>query len=206
MRLSECLFVLMLLSPSAALAENRAPPEGARAMADAHVRRGSELFEQKAYREALLEFQRAYAITPDSQLLQSISQAKVALQNDAAAAARREAKQTPTASERPPVVSITLTFHQLELNAQTVRTLSQLAQVHDDGRALSIVLQGLGGERAPAVAVSNATVAKTAQSVPPPEASDSAESPSALAAADSAGKKARVVRGIDELDPYSATE
>ena len=206
MRLSECLLALMLLAPSGALAENRAPPpEGARAMADAHFRRGSELFQQKAFREALLEFQRAYAIAPDSNLLQSISQTKVALQSDVTVA-RRETKPAATARERPPVVSITLTFHHLELDAQTVRTLSQLAQARDEGRALSIVLEGLGGKRAPVVVGSTATVAQAAQAAPSPEAPGSTAATPVLAATDAAGKKARVVRGIDELDPYSAAE
>jgi tetratricopeptide (TPR) repeat protein len=56
-----------------------APDEAAKRAASAHFHRGAELLQQGAYREALLELQRAYEIAPNYRVLFNVGQSHVAL-------------------------------------------------------------------------------------------------------------------------------
>lgn len=69
-------------------AEQTAPADGAAAIderarqeASKHFRRGVELFQEAAYRAALVEFQRAYQILPDHRLHYNLGQTKLQLQD-----------------------------------------------------------------------------------------------------------------------------
>ena len=59
----------------------RADHDPARLKASLHFQRGVELFQEGAYRAALVEFERAYDIAPDYRLLYNIGQAKLQLQD-----------------------------------------------------------------------------------------------------------------------------
>jgi hypothetical protein len=58
-----------------------APSEEQRKEASGHFRRGVELFQEGAYRAALVEFEKAYAVSPDYRLLYNIGQTKLQLQD-----------------------------------------------------------------------------------------------------------------------------
>lgn len=70
-------------APTATPAPGPAGHTDARAkeVASAHFRRGVELFEEGAYRAALVEFEQANEVSPDYRLLYNIGQAKLALQD-----------------------------------------------------------------------------------------------------------------------------
>jgi uncharacterized protein GlcG (DUF336 family) len=79
-RLTVILFVLgcrlsVLAQPAAQ------PDDAKRAEASAHFRRAVELFQEEAFRAALVEFQRAYEIAPDYRLHYNIGQTKLRLQD-----------------------------------------------------------------------------------------------------------------------------
>lgn len=74
------ILLCMLLVPVTAAAQSGAA-KGAREQASAHFRRGVELFNDEAYRAALVEFERAYQVSPDYRLLYNIGQAKYELQD-----------------------------------------------------------------------------------------------------------------------------
>ena len=57
------------------------PDERAKAEASAHFRRGVELFQEEAFRAALVEFERAYALAPDYRVHYNIGQTKLRLQD-----------------------------------------------------------------------------------------------------------------------------
>lgn len=57
------------------------PTEDQRKEASSHFRRGVELFQEGAYRAALVEFEKAYAVSPDYRLLYNIGQTKLQLQD-----------------------------------------------------------------------------------------------------------------------------
>lgn len=57
------------------------PTEAQQAEASARFRRGVELYHEGAFRAALAEFQRAYALSPDYRLLYNIAQAKLEVQD-----------------------------------------------------------------------------------------------------------------------------
>jgi hypothetical protein len=57
------------------------PAQDVRAKASEHFGRGVELFQEEAYRAALVEFQRAYELAPDYRLLYNIAQAKLQVQD-----------------------------------------------------------------------------------------------------------------------------
>jgi hypothetical protein len=67
--------------PSASPDAQVAPNPDAKAEASAHFRRGVELFQEEAFRGALVEFERAYAIAPDYRLLYNIGQTKFETQD-----------------------------------------------------------------------------------------------------------------------------
>lgn len=62
-----------------------------RAEASAHFRRGVELFQEGAFRPSLVEFQRAYEISPDYRLLYNIAQAQYQVHDYLGAAQSYEA-------------------------------------------------------------------------------------------------------------------
>jgi hypothetical protein len=72
--------VWVLLWSTTALAQTRAPQD-AREQASAHFQRGVELFEDGAFRAALVEFRRAYDIAPNYRLLFNIGQTQLELQD-----------------------------------------------------------------------------------------------------------------------------
>jgi hypothetical protein len=63
-----------------AAAQNESP-EAARAQASVRFKRGVELFQDEAYRAALIEFERAYELSPDYRLLYNIGGCKLQLQD-----------------------------------------------------------------------------------------------------------------------------
>jgi hypothetical protein len=74
--------LLMLACHAHALAQTPArPDEKERAEASAHFRRGVELFQEEAFRAALVEFERADALAPDYRLQYNIGQTKLRLQD-----------------------------------------------------------------------------------------------------------------------------
>ncbi len=76
------LTVICLLGGSVAQAQSAAAPtDEARKEASAHFLRGVELFQEGAFRAALVEFERAYGIAPDYRLLYNIGQVKLQLQD-----------------------------------------------------------------------------------------------------------------------------
>jgi hypothetical protein len=80
MSVTRCLIVLcILLFQATAFAQ--AGQEGAREQASAHFQRGVELFEDGAFRAALVEFERAYEVAPDYRLLYNIAQVRFELQD-----------------------------------------------------------------------------------------------------------------------------
>lgn len=84
MRVTGLLTMVCLLCQAAVtLAQSGDAPVSAetRAEASAHFNRGVELFQEEAYRGALVEFQRAYEIAPDYRLLYNIGQTRLAIQD-----------------------------------------------------------------------------------------------------------------------------
>jgi hypothetical protein len=93
MRMHGVLAIALMFSASAfassfARAQDAAPNTGeapvsdeVRKEASARFRRGVELFQEGAFRAALVEFQRAYDIAPDFRLLYNIGQAQVQVQD-----------------------------------------------------------------------------------------------------------------------------
>lgn len=74
--------LLVLACHAHAVAQAPAQPdEKERAEASAHFRRGVELFQEEAFRAALVEFERAYALAPDYRLQYNIGQTKLRLQD-----------------------------------------------------------------------------------------------------------------------------
>jgi hypothetical protein len=67
--------------PEGAPAAAAAPSEEAKREASGHFRRGVELYQEGAFRAALVEFQRAYDIAPDYRLLYNIGQAQLQVQD-----------------------------------------------------------------------------------------------------------------------------
>jgi len=97
------LFVFCLFQSIAAAQGGEAPPsDEARAEASSHFRRGVELFQEEAYRAALVEFQRAYDIAPDYRLLYNIGQTKLLLQDFLGAAQSYDGYLTGGGSSIPP--------------------------------------------------------------------------------------------------------
>src|SRR5688572_8817140 len=73
---------LALACHASAIAQSQTQPDDPRrAEASAHFRRGVELFQEEAFRAALVEFERAYAIAPDYRLHYNIGQTKLRLQD-----------------------------------------------------------------------------------------------------------------------------
>jgi hypothetical protein len=75
------LLALACLLCSSVAAAQGTVPDDVRARAGQHFARGAELFQEEAYRAALVEFQRAYELAPDYRLLYNIAQAKLQLQD-----------------------------------------------------------------------------------------------------------------------------
>lgn len=73
--LASILFVHTHVSAQAPAGGGGAPSAEARKEASLHFSRGVELFEEGAFRAALVEFERAYAIAPDYRLLYNIGHA-----------------------------------------------------------------------------------------------------------------------------------
>lgn len=74
--------LLLLLWHGSALAQTGAEPsEAQRNEASAHFTRGVALYQEQAFRAALVEFERAYDIAPDHRLLYNIGQTKLRLQD-----------------------------------------------------------------------------------------------------------------------------
>jgi hypothetical protein len=90
MNSSRFVFAVCLLWHSATAAQAAPSPE-AKAEASQHFSRGVELFQEEAYRAALVEFQRAYEVAPDYRLLYNIAQAKLQVQDYLGAAQSYEA-------------------------------------------------------------------------------------------------------------------
>lgn len=81
MKVSRYLIVLSLFIHALAHAQATEVTADAKARASAHFRRGVELFQEEAFRGALVEFERAYSIAPDYRLLYNIGQAKYETQD-----------------------------------------------------------------------------------------------------------------------------
>ncbi len=77
------------------------PTEAERKEASAHFLRGVELFQEGAFRAALVEFERAYGIAPDYRLLYNIGQVKLQLQDYLGATQSYEAYLTQGGAEIP---------------------------------------------------------------------------------------------------------
>ncbi len=75
--------------------------EGPKKEASARFRRGVELFQEGAYRAALVEFEKAYEIAPDYRLLYNIGQTKLQLQDYLGATQSYENYLTQGGSEVP---------------------------------------------------------------------------------------------------------
>ncbi len=76
------LVCLFLMRAGVTRAEPAAPAsDAARQEASGHFQRGVELFQEGAFRAALVEFERAYGIAPDYRLLYNIGQVKLQLQD-----------------------------------------------------------------------------------------------------------------------------
>lgn len=75
--------LLLLVARSVVHAESgKSPPsEADLARASSHFQQGVQLFQEDAFRAALVEFQRAYRIAPDYRLLYNIGQTKLRLQD-----------------------------------------------------------------------------------------------------------------------------
>jgi hypothetical protein len=98
-------FVLCTLWQGAAFAQatpQATPTDAQRAEASGRFRRGVELFQEEAYRAALVEFERAYEVAPDFRLLFNIAQTKVQLQEYLGAAQSYEAYLVQGAESLPP--------------------------------------------------------------------------------------------------------
>lgn len=67
--------------PSAAAPQASPPSDDAKKEASGHFRRGVELYQEGAFRAALVEFQRAHDIAPDYRLLYNIGQAQLQVQD-----------------------------------------------------------------------------------------------------------------------------
>jgi tetratricopeptide (TPR) repeat protein len=83
------------LAPSERVQAQHAPataaePDGARRASD-HFRRGVELYQEGAYRAAIVEFKRAYEIAPNYRLLYNIAQTQIQLLDYHSAAQAYEA-------------------------------------------------------------------------------------------------------------------
>jgi len=73
--------VAYLMFGSLAYADDAPKNDAARQQASGHFQRGVELFQEGAFRAALVEFERAYGIAPDYRLLYNIGQVKLQLQD-----------------------------------------------------------------------------------------------------------------------------
>jgi tetratricopeptide (TPR) repeat protein len=71
----------MTLGSVAPVHADARPTEAARKEASEHFLRGVELYQEGAFRAALVEFERAYGIAPDYRLLYNIGQVKLQLQD-----------------------------------------------------------------------------------------------------------------------------
>ncbi len=89
------------VTPAEARAPESPPTEGAKKEASAHFRRGVELFQEGAYRAALVEFGKAYEIAPDFRLLYNIGQTKLQIQDYLGATQSYEGYLTTGGSEVP---------------------------------------------------------------------------------------------------------
>lgn len=90
MHLSRYLAAICLLWSSVVSAQ-AAPSETQKNEASEHFRRGVELYQEEAYRAALVEFEHAYRLSPDYRLLYNIGGAKVEVQDYLGAAQSYEA-------------------------------------------------------------------------------------------------------------------
>src|SRR5687768_12832769 len=100
-----CWLVLVLIFAwrSAALAQPTGEPsESQKAEASAHFTSGVALYQEQAFRAALVEFERAYEIAPDHRLLYNIAQTKYRLQDYLGAAQSYEAYLAQGGSEVAP--------------------------------------------------------------------------------------------------------
>lgn len=77
------------------------PSSEARSQASVRFKRGVELFQEEAYRAALIEFQRAYELAPDYRLLYNIGGTKLQLQDYLGAAQAYEKYLTEGGSSVP---------------------------------------------------------------------------------------------------------
>src|SRR5687768_17832532 len=106
---------LLLVSSVAAQPTEPAPPgseatsapadasaEDKKKEASARFRRGVELFQESAYRAALVEFEKAYEIAPDYRLLYNIGQTKLQLQDYLGATQSYESYLAQGGGEVPP--------------------------------------------------------------------------------------------------------
>jgi hypothetical protein len=73
--------LLLVLAPVAAARAQEPTPDAVTTEARDHFRRGVELFQEGAYRGALAEFERAYAIAPNYRILYNIAQTRLQLQD-----------------------------------------------------------------------------------------------------------------------------
>ncbi len=77
---AQLLVVLYVAFASVAVAQTAPVPEqSAKEQASAHFRSGVELFHEEAFRAALVEFERAYEISPEYRLLYNIGQVQLQL-------------------------------------------------------------------------------------------------------------------------------
>jgi len=79
------------------------PSPEARKEASEHFLRGVELFQEAAFRASLVEFERAYAISPDFRLLYNIGQVKLQLNDYLGASESYEAYLTQGGADVPEV-------------------------------------------------------------------------------------------------------
>src|SRR5688500_5179247 len=95
--------VLVLAWHTAALAQPTSEPsESQKAEAGAHFNSGVALYQEQAFRAALVEFERAYEIAPDYRLLYNIGQTKLRLQDYLGAVQSYETYLTEGGASIPP--------------------------------------------------------------------------------------------------------
>ncbi|MDB4987445.1 MAG: hypothetical protein JWN04_2623 [Myxococcaceae bacterium] len=95
--------ILMLAWHGSALAQLPSQPsEAQKNEASAHFTRGVALYQEQAFRAALVEFERAHEIAPDHRLLYNVGQAKLRLQDYLGAVQSYEAYLTEGGASVPP--------------------------------------------------------------------------------------------------------
>jgi tetratricopeptide (TPR) repeat protein len=142
--MTRSLLVLVMLlvgsyarSAYAQSAESESSAESATERARAHFKLGVDLYRERNYRAALIEFKRAYKAAPHYKLLYNLGQASLELQEDSSAieyfTTYLSEGQDDIAPERRQEVEDTLVRLKARLATVTVATNQQGAEIYLDG-------------------------------------------------------------------------